>query len=250
VVDPSFPDDPEDPEGPLPVLAELGLIVLGDEPLGTVLERVAALAVQAVPNISDASVTLLENERARTVASTGQTASRLDERQYESGWGPCLDAAVSGHRILVDTREPAITPYPDFAATALRVGVLHSISVGLPLTTRVVGALNLYSRAEETDPAAPDLAERFASYAAVAVANAALYSSTVERAENLVAAMQSRATIEQAKGIVMARRHCDADAAFAALVKASQHRNMKLRDVAAAVVASAGEGWADTALSG
>jgi hypothetical protein len=52
-----------------------------------------------------------------------------------------------------------------------------------------------------------------------------------------VHAMRSRAVIEQAKGILMARLGCDADAAFNELKTLSQHSNRKLRDLAAEIVA-------------
>src|SRR3954449_1438540 len=224
------------PIAPSSVFAELGRVVLGDEPLGAVLERVAGLAAKAIPEAWQVSVTLMDGGRARTVAFTGSLAVQLDERQYETGWAPCLDAAVPGHTITVDTANPPSTSYPDFAATAHRAGVVQSVSVGLPVAERVVGALNIYCRSETLSESSVELAEASAGYAAVALANAARYASTAERAENMAAAMQSRAVIEQAKGIIIASRHCGPDEAFAVLVKASQHRNMKLRDVAAAIV--------------
>jgi AmiR/NasT family two-component response regulator len=51
-------------------------------------------------------------------------------------------------------------------------------------------------------------------------------------------AMESRAVIEQAKGIVMGATGCDAKAAFQVLVRQSQHENRKLRDVAEELVSS------------
>jgi AmiR/NasT family two-component response regulator len=51
--------------------------------------------------------------------------------------------------------------------------------------------------------------------------------------------MESRAVIEQAKGIIMGERRCGPDEAFQILTKLSQDTNRKLRDVAAALVASA-----------
>jgi AmiR/NasT family two-component response regulator len=48
--------------------------------------------------------------------------------------------------------------------------------------------------------------------------------------------MQSRAEIEQAKGILMATAGLSADAAFEQLVKQSQHENVKVRDLAAEIV--------------
>ena len=56
--------------------------------------------------------------------------------------------------------------------------------------------------------------------------------------DNLHAALTSQPVIEQAKGILMARHCCGPDRAFRLLAQASQRENRKLRDVAAAVVAS------------
>jgi GAF domain-containing protein len=55
-------------------------------------------------------------------------------------------------------------------------------------------------------------------------------------AAQLDRALESRAVIDQAKGIVMARRGCSADDAFAHLAALSQQRNVKLRDLARALV--------------
>jgi hypothetical protein len=59
-----------------------------------------------------------------------------------------------------------------------------------------------------------------------------------EEVHGLRAALESRAVIEQAKGIVMAEHHCNADEAFDRLVQLSQHSHRKLRDVAGALVAA------------
>ncbi|MEU4091256.1 ANTAR domain-containing protein [Streptomyces sp. NPDC026673] len=61
------------------------------------------------------------------------------------------------------------------------------------------------------------------------------------RAENdqLRRALGSRAVIDRAVGMVMALTPCPGDVAWAVLVRASQYGNVKLRDVAAALVASA-----------
>jgi AmiR/NasT family two-component response regulator len=50
--------------------------------------------------------------------------------------------------------------------------------------------------------------------------------------------MESRAAIEQAKGVIMGQLRCDADAAFAVLISRSQRQNRKLRDIAAEVIAA------------
>ena len=67
-----------------------------------------------------------------------------------------------------------------------------------------------------------------------------LYEAQGRVAEQLQTAMQSRAVIEQAKGILMGARRCKAEEAFDILVKLSQDTNRKLRDVAQALVDDAG----------
>ena len=200
-----------------------------------ILGRVGRLALEAIPGASESSVTALEDGTPRSIAFTGPLAAQLDERQYDAGWGPCLDAAESGDTVVVEVEHPP-APYTDFARAAQRAGVVSSVSVGLPVASEIVGGLNLYSTTGVMDEAALRLATTFAGYAAVAVANAARFSSAEDRAQNMMAAMQSRAVIEQAKGIVMASERCTPDQAFQVLVTASQHRNLKLREVAAAIV--------------
>ncbi len=48
--------------------------------------------------------------------------------------------------------------------------------------------------------------------------------------------LTSRAVIDWAIGIVMAQQHCDAEAAFGILRRASQNRNVRLRELAAEIV--------------
>jgi len=223
---------------PLAAFAELSKIMLGDGSLNETLGRIAALARETVPDTDEVSGTLVDHDKAKTVVFTGQLAMHLDERQYENDRGPCLDAALtgSGETVIVDVvAEDSL--YPDFAHSARRAGVTHSVSVGLPVPQRVVGALNLYTSTSQ--PLAEEiisLAQAFASYAGVAVANAALYSHTAELANQMRAAMESRAVIEQAKGILMARHRYTADDAFKNLSRLSQNSNRKLRDIAQSIV--------------
>ena len=61
----------------------------------------------------------------------------------------------------------------------------------------------------------------------------------VDEVDGLRTAMANRATIEQAKGLIIAARGCTPDEAFALLSRMSQNENRKLRDVAASLVESA-----------
>jgi AmiR/NasT family two-component response regulator len=86
-----------------------------------------------------------------------------------------------------------------------------------------------------------DAGRLIASYAAVAVHNAQTFTQASALAADLAKAMESRAVIEQAKGIVMHEQRCSADDAFALLTKVSQQANIKLRDIAAEMVARAAQ---------
>lgn len=79
-------------------------------------------------------------------------------------------------------------------------------------------------------------AQEFATHAAVVLANAQAYWTAFDLAQGLREAMTSRATIEQAKGVLMAQSSVPEEVAFDILRRASQRENRKLRDVAADVV--------------
>ena len=66
----------------------------------------------------------------------------------------------------------------------------------------------------------------------MALSNIHAYSSARELAENMQAALESRAVIDQAKGILMERHKLTADQAFRLLAEASMRMNTKLRAVA------------------
>jgi GAF domain-containing protein len=227
---------------PTAAFAELGRINLAENDLEGVLSRVADLARRTVPGADEVSVTMVRGSIAETAAYTGHLALTLDEWQYQRGTGPCLEAAAA--QATVSVPDLADEPrWPDWAKHAVAAGARSSLSVGLPIEEQIDGALNLYGVTDAAfDDDAVVLAETFAGYAAVALANANLYGATARLARQLQTAMASRAVIEQAKGIVMGRRRCTADEAFAILTKISQDSNRKLRDVAATLVAEAQSG--------
>jgi GAF domain-containing protein len=230
-----------EPMDPAEAFAQLGRIKLSDTNVDGVMNTIAALAKRSIPGASEVSVTLVRGKDAHTAAFTGDLALDLDETQYESGHGPCLDASAASTTLSV----PEISSearWPQWAARAREIGVNSSLSIGLPLQDAVTGALNIYAtKPDAFDDDAILLGQTFAGYAAVALANAHLYETTASLAAQMQAAMDSRAVIEQAKGIVMSERRCTADEAFSILTKVSQHSNRKLRDVAAALVDRAAE---------
>ena len=215
-------------------LERLGRLSLRELSLDSLLQTVADVTKSVMPGNPEASVLLLVKDRPTTVVSTGELATDLDERQYERGHGPCLHAARTGEVTEIpDTR--ADDRWPDYLPRAVERGNLSSLSIPLAIDPdeRVTGALNIYARRPDAfDEASRSVATRFAPYAAVATGNLYAYQSARDMAENLQAALESRAVIDQAKGILMERYKLTADQAFQLLARASMTTNRKLRDVA------------------
>jgi GAF domain-containing protein len=227
------------PLEPSVAFGELARIKLADNDLKQVLSRVAELAKACIPGASEVSVTLINAGTPATVSFTGELADVLDEKQYDLGYGPCLDAARD-HRVNLISDMAADERWPAFAANALQLGIRSSLSAGIPVQDAVSGALNVYSTLPGAfDDDATQLLQTFAGYAAVALANAHLYASTAALAKQMTEAMDSRAVIEQAKGILIAQRQVSADEAFDIMSRASQVGNRKLREIAAGIVAGA-----------
>jgi GAF domain-containing protein len=187
-----------------------------------------------MPGHTEVSVSLLVKDSPSTVASTGQLATDLDERQYDRDHGPCLHAARTGELTeIVDSRTDS--RWPDYMPRAAEHGALSSLSVPMAIDPdeQLSGALNIYARephafTEESRSAAT----KFAPYAAVAAGNLHAYRSAREMADHLRTALETRGVIDQAKGILMARHKLTADQAFQVLARMSMKTNRKLRAVA------------------
>lgn len=82
---------------------------------------------------------------------------------------------------------------------------------------------------------------RYEPLVASAITIADIATRSAEETARMVNALVSRAAIEQAKGAIMTVRRCDADEAWAVLQRASQQFNIKLRELAVALVAHLGK---------
>jgi GAF domain-containing protein len=128
-------------------------------------------------------------------------------------------------------------PYAQFRSAARRAGILSVLAVPMRAGSDIVGALNMYAEAEHAFKAGDiEDASAFALQAAVVLANARAYWDAQLLSDNLTQAMESRAVIEQAKGIIMGVAGVSADEAFERLKGQSQHENVKVREIAAEIV--------------
>lgn len=221
----------------LATLEELTGLLVEEASLDDLLVQVLRLTARAVSTSAAVSVTVVdEHARYRTAARSSHDAELVDAMQYESVEGPCVDALASGEeRIVEDLRDDP--RWPAVGRRAVEIGFRSVVTVPLSVNGVVIGALNVFA----AEPAGfsdgdREMIRRIAGTAASTVANARAFQRVSRLAGQLQEALASRVVIEQAKGVLMSREHCDADTAFAVLRKTSQDSNRRLHDIARAVV--------------
>jgi GAF domain-containing protein len=228
---------------PLPaylIVDRLQDLVLKTDDVKVMLDELAAFSALTLadPATAFCSITLIQRKKPITVASSEEGAKRLDESQYRAGDGPCLTAIRDRAVIHVpDVSEEH--RWPDYTTAALVEGVGSSLSVPLILEGEAEAGINLYSthaRGFNSDDL--DTAETYSYHASKALRLAVRISQLAEAKSNLLAAMESRTIIDLAAGAIMAQNRCDQETAMNILKIASSTRNIKLRNIAASVVAS------------
>ncbi|MDQ3899502.1 MAG: ANTAR domain-containing protein, partial [Actinomycetota bacterium] len=201
-----------------------------------VLSRIAEVTVSTVVGCQLASITLKQDGVLRTVVSTHAAATEVDQAQYQTGEGPCLDA--------VDNPLVYAPAFPDdrwrrLAARPSESGVHSAVSYRLAPLRRpladacLAGSLNSYATSEHAfDVEAREIGLVLAAHASVA-AGAVRERTTLEQlGRQLHEALSSRDVIGQAKGILMERLRITPEDAFDALRRTSQRLNLKLREIA------------------
>ena len=205
-----------------------------EEPLNVIAGRVAETAVAAIPHADVVSITVLSWPDASTAAYTHELALDVDQGQYDSGRGPCLEAAWQGtplRAVIGEERER----WPEFVEAAQRQGIRASLSVplliaGVDSEQELVGSLNIYSyTATAFDQFDAALMRLYSVAAGQAISNASRWQKARETVTQLETALVSRSDIDMTKGALIALHGCDPDEAFARLVDESQRRNIKLR---------------------
>lgn len=220
-------------------LAQLAEVLTAEEEVGRVMQRSVDQLVESVPGADMASVTVLHGKAGETVASSNERVWAIDSDQYATGDGPCLEASRTREVVRVGVEE-ALERWPEFARSARAAGVASYLSCPLFIDDEFAGSLNLYSEQphgfSDFDVA---LLRLYITAVSAAISNNRRYAKARGLAENLSKALDSRALIDQAIGIVMARRGIGPEQAFDELARESQNSNTKLRDLAARVVDSA-----------
>ena len=202
--------------------------LLPEEDMQSVLQRVVDLVTHVVPSGAGAFITLVRNQRATTAANSGGLVSGLGGRP---GRRPCGEARIGGHFVEIAGRRSEHR-WPDHSPDPLQSGAVSAVAAPVP-GVPWAACLNVYApvAAALTDQHRLAVSE-FAASAAVALTNMDALQAARDQATNLRVAMESRAVIEQAKGIVTERYKVPVDEAFRLLSEVSMRTNRKVRDLA------------------
>lgn len=198
--------------------------------LDETLDAIVKAAQEAVPGFNHAGLSIMHSDgRIETLAGSGQLVWELDGLQYSLDEGPCVDS-IRGEPVVVMEHSRTDQRWPRYTPRAVEFGLRAQLAVRLYIEDRTFGGLNLYSTAAETvDAEARQIAEMFATHAAIALGR-------VSHDQQMNEALRTRKTIGQAIGIIMERYQISEDRAFQFLVRASSSSNIKLRVVAQEVV--------------
>lgn len=219
-------------------IATLNSALDDTEPVDAALDRVARLAADAIPDADAVSISVLDDPAPRTAATTTEQCLHLDDAQYSSGLGPCLEAAESQRpvRLRLDTLGP--DRYPAFRTAARAAGINATLSVPLIVEQvgrqpELVGSLNIYSHtASAFDPFDESLVQLYTTMAGQAITQARRWQALRVEVDQLSRALTSRSDIDQAKGALRAIHGYSEEEAFQQLVTQSQHRNIKVHALA------------------
>ncbi|MEU6389065.1 GAF and ANTAR domain-containing protein [Streptomyces sp. NPDC046939] len=218
------------------------LDLVGRPPDLDVLELLHDLTAYAAAFLpARAGITVLDDSgEVAYLTASDELCRRFQQDQLDLDEGPCLDSARSHDPLpvmLLDS-EQAAARWPRFTPRALAASLTAVAAVPLHTPDLMLGALNLLS----TSPPLPDhrdleLAQILTDAAALALTHRRDVAEREEVIRQLQTALDSRIVIEQAKGVLAARRRVTIDEAFRLLRGHARSTQQPLTALAARVAA-------------
>ncbi|WP_243716422.1 ANTAR domain-containing response regulator [Actinomadura darangshiensis] len=172
-------------------------------------------------------------------AASHPDLAEVTDRQLSRGRGPIFDV-VQDRRPLVSDDILGETRWPETVSDMLRRGV-RCFTATPHLNPPVLVTLTLYGVTPKAlGRGRHALASLLIAQGTAAVSNSQQYDDAHRTAVQLQEAVEARAVVDQAKGILMHALGCDADEAFAEMRRISQTRHVKLTALAQRIVGQHG----------
>lgn len=182
---------------------------------------------------------LLADDRAvlHVMAASSERVAYVEALQVQRAQGPCLDCFRDGRAVSVPDLYQELDRWPRFVPTALAAGFASVHAVPMRLRDTVLGALGLFGTATGSLNAADlQLAQGLADVASIALVQDRAGADQRFLNEQLQTALTSRVVLEQAKGVLSHTADVDMEDAFGMLRRFSRDHNLRLGDLAQAIV--------------
>ena len=216
--------------------AELVLVAPDSTDEQRLLRRIVSVVRGAVPGAAALSVCVGPPVEPELVATDEAIAQVFDGRQMTAGEGPCQEA-YEQRTVVVSADVTADDRWPRLRRALTDACVCSVLAVPAQLPDERWVVLNVYSdRVGVFTGDSVRLGEMVAAAIVAILQEAAERAALKGLAANLEAALTSRAVIDQAKGVLIARHGGSADQAFDRLARLSQLLNVKVCELAPLVV--------------
>jgi hypothetical protein len=228
------------------------LLTLATTSESTAMRRLVELAARHVPGCSGATCVLWHGDDASIMAASHPDLSELAEVQLACRRGPIIDAVAEGTQMSCpDTLSE--TRWPEYTSRALSLGVRSSLTFvhlsgqrapgerapGEHTPGQIAMTLTMYAtRPKVLDASQVPVGKLLISFGSAVMRNASTYDAAQRTARQLSEAADSRAVVDQAKGILMVGLSCSADEALKRMREISQSRQIKVTEVARRIVES------------
>jgi transcriptional regulator with GAF, ATPase, and Fis domain len=208
-------------------LRQLSNLLLSEETLRSSLKRVAYLSVRAMDACDAAGVSVVDGSQVVTIASSDASVEAIDEIQYTTEQGPCLQAIRDGEIFKIDSMTED-SRWPEFTRLAIQSGLMACLALPLIEDGSTFGSLTLYSYHDRKF----DLEDEKSGVALAAQASGPL--SNMRRYEKLqhISSRLSQANevpLAVAAGVLMERNGCSREKAMSMIrgLAASDHGDME-----------------------
>lgn len=223
-------------------LHELGKLRFGEMRVEDAMREIVQ-TTHTIFDVDGAGLMLADAEHhLRNVAVSDERLARLEELQVRHQEGPCIaafdDKALVAAQDLGEDRR-----WPFFSDAAVAQGIRAVLASPLPYNQDAVGVVTVLSEDRHPWSAEAELALlAFTDLAALLIASMMIGQEQSELATQLQSALNSRAVIEQAKGVLMGQQGVSAHAAYEQLRAQARAQRRKLAAVSADLVRSAARG--------
>ncbi|MGQ0432748.1 MAG: GAF domain-containing protein [Microthrixaceae bacterium] len=218
-------------------MVEVADTLVADFDVVELLTRVTDHCVDVL-DVSAAGIMLAgPDDGLRVMASSSEAMRLLELFEVQAQEGPCLDTWRSGQPVVNQSLSDADSRWPRFAPEARAAGFQSAHALPMRLRGVVIGALNLFhtlpGHMQQPDI---DAGQALADIATIAILqHRAVLEAQILNVQ-LNNALNTRVVIEQAKGMVAERRGLELEESFRVLRNHARNHNLRLADVASAVV--------------